>query len=294
MTVSLTRHPRNPLIFPNPLHEWESKNVFNPAVTYHNGLFHMHYRAQGNAYQSCIGYAVSADGLTWNRLEQPVIVPHQGTDDYRGVEDPRVTPMDGQFYMTYTAFGSNSYFPMIARSDNLITWEDVGPLERAENKDHVLFPEKIDNCYVILHRRRKNIWIGYSDDLLNWKDHQIIMPPRADNDWDSVSIGANGVPIRTEHGWLLFYHGYGPTYIYRHSVALLDLEDPAQVIHRPAGYLFEPQETWEIRGDVPNAVFSCTNIVVGDKVYVYYAGADRLIGLATIPLADALDYARHG
>ena len=292
--MRLERHPASPLLYPNPLHEWEAKNVFNAAVTAHNGLYHMHYRAQGNDYISRIGYAVSADGLHWNRLAEPVLVPHQGRDDYRGVEDPRVTPLDGTFYMTYTAYGANSYFPMIARSDNLITWQDVGPLERAENKDHILFPEKIGGRYVILHRRSKNIWMGFSDDLRTWTDHQLIMPPREDNGWDSLSIGSNGLPIKTEYGWLLFYHGYGPDYVYRTSVAMLDLDDPRKVIYRPAGYIFQPEETWEFKGDVSNVVFSCSNNLVGDEVWMYYAGADRLVGLATARFADVLEYARQG
>jgi predicted GH43/DUF377 family glycosyl hydrolase len=294
MSVQLKRHPRSPLMYPNPLHEWECKNVFNPAVTFHNGLYHMHYRAQGNDYVSRIGYAVSHDGFNWNRLAGPVLAPHNGREDYRGVEDPRVTPLDGLFYMTYTAYGENSYFPMIARSTNLITWEDVGPLERQENKDHILFPEKIGGRYVILHRRRKNIWIGFSHDLIHWTDHQILVPPRADNDWDAVSIGGNGLPIRTDHGWLMFYHGYGSPIVYRHSVALLDLDDPTKVINRPHGFIFQPEETWEIKGDVPKALFSCTNLVVGADVYFYYAGGDRVIGLATIPFAEVLEYALHG
>ena len=120
------------------------------------------------------------------------------------------------------------------------------------------------------------------------------MSPRPENDWDGVSIGSNGVPIKTEHGWLLFYHGYHGDLVYRQSVALLDLDDPTRVIHRPPGFIMEPTETWEIRGDVPNVVFSCANIVVGDQVYVYYAGADRLIGLATAPLSEIVDFARSG
>lgn len=147
---------------------------------------------------------------------------------------------------------------------------------------------------MILHRRRKNIWIGFSDNLIAWTDHQILMPPRPDNDWDAVSIGGNGLPIKTEHGWLIFYHGYGSPIVYRHSVALLDLDDPTRVIHRPRSFIMEPEETWEFKGDVPNALFSCANVVVGDQVYFYYAGGDRVIGLATIPLADALDYGRYG
>lgn len=290
--MKLRRHPRSPVLYPNPLHRWESLNVFNCAVVFHNSLFHMHYRAQGVDFVSHIGYAVSADGLEWNRLEKPVLSPHQGQDDYRGVEDPRVTPLEGMFYMCYTAYGANSFFPMIARSDNLITWEDVAPLERAENKDHVLFPEKINGRYCILHRRRPHIWIAYSHDLKNWTDHQQIMSPRSG--WDSKAIGGNGVPIKTEHGWVLFYHGYDENHVYRQSVALLDLDNPANVIHRPKSFIMEPEEPWEIRGDVPNVVFSCANLVVGDQLYFYYGGADRMVGFATAPFDEVAAFARFG
>lgn len=294
--MQLIRHPQSPLMYPNPLHRWESMNVFNAAITEHNGLFHMHYRAQGVDFISHVGYAVSPDGLVWNRLENPVMSPHREREDYRGVEDPRVTPLDGAFYLCYTAYGINGNYPMIARSENLITWDDVGPLETTENKDHVLFPEKINGRYAILHRRRPHIWVAYSDDLKTWDNHTIIMSPRDDGQdaWDSKSIGANGLPVKTPHGWLLFYHGYAESHIYRHSVALLDLNDPSKVLHRPKTYIMEPTETWEIRGDVPNVVFSCSNNVVGDQLYFYYGGADRMIGLATAPFADVVAFAREG
>jgi predicted GH43/DUF377 family glycosyl hydrolase len=119
-------------------------------------------------------------------------------------------------------------------------------------------------------------------------------PGETQNDWDSKSIGANGVPIKTEYGWLLFYHGYGEDHIYRSSIALLDLQDPSKVIHRPTTYIIEPVETWEIRGDVPNVIFSCTNIVVGDELRFYYAGADRMVGLATAPFDQVITFAREG
>ena len=294
--MQLVRHPQSPLLYPEPLHRWESLNVFNAAVTQYNGLFHMHYRAQGVDFISRIGYAVSEDGIVWNRLENPVMSPHRGREDYRGVEDPRVTPLDGAFYLCYTAYGENGNYPMIARSENLISWEDVAPLETTENKDHVLFPEKINGRYAILHRRRPHIWIAYSDDLITWVDHTIILSPREDGQdgWDSKSIGANGLPVKTEYGWLLFYHGYAESHIYRHSVALLDLNDPTKVLHRPKTYIMEPTETWEIRGDVPNVIFSCSNNVVGDQLYFYYGGADRMVGLATAPFAHVVAYARHG
>ncbi len=286
------RHTINPVLEPNPLHPWEALNVFNCAVVHHNGLFHMHYRAQGLNYISYIGYAVSADGVHWNRLSAPVLSP-ANENETRGVEDPRVVEIDGTFYMTYTAYSPNGIVAMIARSDNLITWERVAEFEW-DNKDHVLFPRKIDGRYVMLHRRPPDIWIAFSEDLITWKDKQAIMQP-VPGTWENEKIGTSGPPIYTDAGWLLIYHGVevcGDTpFVYRQGLALLDRDDPSKVLHRASTPVFEPQETWEIRGDVPNVVFSCANPVVDGTVYLYYGGADRLIGLATAPLADVLEVA---
>jgi predicted GH43/DUF377 family glycosyl hydrolase len=285
------RHDANPILQPNPLHPWEALNVFNCAVIHHDGLFHMLYRAQGRDYVSHIGYAVSLEGVRWNRLSDPVLSP-ANENEGRGVEDPRVVAIEGTFYMTYTAFSPNGILSMLARSQNLITWERIAPFER-NNKDHVLFPRKIGGRYAILHRRAPNIWLAYSDDLTDWGGHQIIMRPRPAS-WDNHKIGASGPPILTDEGWLIIYHGVDEHFIYRQGVALLDLDDPSKVIHRAKDAVFYPWETWEMRGDVPNVVFSCANPVVDGTVYLYYGGADRLIGLATAPLADVLAVAREG
>lgn len=119
-------------------------------------------------------------------------------------------------------------------------------------------------------------------------------PEITDGGWDSKSIGSNGVPIETAAGWLCLNHGYDANHVYRFGVILLDLEDPTRVIRRPQAPIFWPEELWELRGDVPNVVFSCANVVVGDTVYVYYGGGDHVIGLATCGLAELLDYALKG
>jgi beta-1,2-mannobiose phosphorylase / 1,2-beta-oligomannan phosphorylase len=308
--LKLTRHPNNPLLRPDPASDWECYNVFNPAVIYHNGLFHMHYRAQGIDWISRIGYAVSADGVHWNRLREPVLAPHDGTDS-RGVEDPRVVEIDGVFYMCYTAYGREFHgsgqpthagggiLPMIARSWNLITWERMAPIVRGEdNKDHVLFPRKIAGRYAALHRRWPDVWLAYSDDLWTWRESDMarIYGPRTDEPdaWDCRSVGSNGLPIETAEGWLLINHGYNDDHVYKFGVCLVDLDDPTRVIHRPKQAVFWPEELWELRGDVPNVVFSCAGVVVGDQVHVYYGGGDHVIGLATCRLNELLDFARHG
>lgn len=323
MGFRLQRHSVKPIMLPDLTSEWECYNVFNPAVIHHNGLFHMHYRAQGLDWISRIGYAVSADGLHWNRMRQPVLAPADGSDS-RGIEDPRVVEIDGEFYMTYTAYGrefrgtgepthlGGGIIPMIARSRNLIEWEQIGPLVVGEdNKDHVLFPRKINGRYAALHRRWPNVCIAYSDDLRTWPEEWMapIYGPRNDSWWDGTSVGNNGVPIETAHGWLCLNHGYTfvesqaqssltqgtkATRVYRLGAVLLDLDDPTKVIHRPTEPIFWPEEIWELRGDVPNVVFNAANPVVNGTIYVYYGGGDHVIGLATCRLDDLVHFARTG
>jgi predicted GH43/DUF377 family glycosyl hydrolase len=295
--MKLTRHPANPLLLPDPASPWEAYNVFNPSVIHHDDLFYMHYRAQGLDWVSRIGCAVSADGVHWNRLREPVLAP-AGDREARGVEDPRVTALDGEFFMAYTAFGRSQaagfeITPMFARSRNLIAWERIGPLVTGEdNKDHMLFPRRIGGRYVALHRRPPQVWLAESDDLLTWPAERMrpIFGPRPGNGWDEKRVGGNGVPIDTEHGWLMLYHAYDNQHVYRLGAALLDRDDPGRVLARPPGYHFEPEELWELRGDVPNVVFSCANPVVDGTVYVYYGAADHVIGLATIALDDLLAF----
>jgi len=215
------------------------------------------------------------------------------------VEDPRVTELDGRFYMAYTAYGSAGAHPevgemplgitpMYAVSDNLISWERLGPVvEGEDNKDHALFPERVDGRFVTFHRRPPSIWLAFSDDLRSWDSHVEIMQPRPGL-WDGKRIGAGGPPIRTDEGWLVLYHGYDESHVYCMGAALLDLEDPTKVLKRPKSTVLEPQETWEIRGDVPNVVFGTANPVVDGVVHLYYGGADRVIGLATAPLDELL------
>jgi predicted GH43/DUF377 family glycosyl hydrolase len=208
--------------------------------------------------------------------------------------------------MTYTAYGSQmsgpfvhggGVTPMIARSENLVDWKPIAHIvEGEDNKDHVLFPRKIGGRYVAFHRRRPHVWIAYSNDLVTWKedDMQAIFGPRQENDWESESVGSNGVPIETDEGWLCIYHAYDGEKIYRLGVVLLDLDDPATVRARPAEFIMEPREVYEVRGDVPNVVFSNANPVVDGTVHVYYGGADHVTCLATCELSELLDYAMNG
>jgi predicted GH43/DUF377 family glycosyl hydrolase len=286
------RYPGNPVLVPDPHHAWESVNVFNAAVVRDRSLFHMLYRAQGVDYRSAIGYAVSVDGYDWSRLDKPVLRPGEEFET-RGVEDPRVVALEGAFYMTYTGYSVHGTRASLARSSNLVHWERLGVvLPDEDNKDHALFPERIGGRYCMFHRREPDVWLAYSQDLIHWTDHQRAFGPRPS--WESSKVGISGPPLRTPEGWLLVYHGVDDELVYRQGIALLDRDDPTRVLARPADWVLEPREPWEHVGDVPHVVFSCATLRVDDELWIYYGGADRVIGQARCAMTEAMAFLRAG
>lgn len=287
----LKRFLNNPILKPKKENDWESKLVFNPAAVYENGIFHLLYRAVGEDDISRIGYAISADGYEFFRFDKPVFTP-KGVAESKGCEDPRIVRLEDRFYMTYTAFSIKGVRVAIASTKNFIQWERLGVvLTDIENKDAVLFPEKINGRYVMLHRPMeppRSIWIAYSDNLKNWGDFKKVMEPVSGR-WDGIGIGSASPPVKTDKGWLLIYHGIDKESVYRLGVALLDLEDPSKVIGRYTDPILEPEEEYELRGEVREVVFGCGICEVGDKYFIYYGAADKVICGATINKQEILD-----
>lgn len=289
--MKLKRFINNPVLRPKRQNDWESRLVFNPAVVFENGLFHLLYRAVGDDDISRIGYAVSADGYEFFRLDKPVLSP-RGLMESKGCEDPRIVCLEGKFYMTYTAYSLKGIRVSLASTKNFIQWERHGVIfPDMENKDAVLFPEKINGKYVMLHRPMdppRSIWIAYSDDLQKWNASKKVMAP-VEGSWDGVGIGSASPPVRTEKGWLLVYHGIDEEGVYRLGVALLDLNDPSHVIRRHPDPILEPEEEYELRGEVREVVFGCGICEVEDKYFIYYGAADKVICGATADKKDILD-----
>ena len=293
--IKLKRLLDRPVLLPKQENSWEAGAVFNCAVTSDDGLVHVIYRAtdissngQKGEYISRLGYAVSSDGIDFDRLEQPIL-SNDVEQELRGPEDPRIVKIDSTFFMVYTGYGGRfdgDYRICLATSENLIDWRRHGAVLDEPNKDAALFPEKIDGKYVMLHRRAPNIWLAYSDDLKSWDDHTLVMKPMPHSEWESVKIGAAGPPIKTEDGWFLIYHGVSEHRRYCLGAALLDLKDPSKVIARQAEPILEPELDWEINGHVPNVVFSCGQVVIEDEMYVYYGGADTVIGVCALSMND--------
>lgn len=286
----LKRFLKNPILRPKKQNDWESKLVFNPAAVYANGLFHLLYRAVGEDNISRIGYAVSSNGYEFFRFDKPVFTP-MGIMESKGCEDPRLVSLEGRFYMTYTAYSMKGVRVSLASTKNFIQWERYGVvIPDMENKDAVLFPEKINGRYVMLHRPMeapRSIWIAYSDDLIRWDNFKKIIEP-VPGKWDEVGIGSASPPVRTEKGWLLIYHGIDKDSVYRLGVVLLDLNDPSRVIGRYPEPILEPEEDYELRGEVREVVFGCGICEVEDEYFIYYGAADKVICGATAEKRELL------
>jgi len=292
--ILLKRYSDQPIFSPKKENKWEAASVFNAAAIHDNGLVHLIYRATDissggheGPYINSLGYAVSKDGIHFNRLEQPILT-NSVPQELRGPEDPRIVKIDDTFYMMYTGYGGRydeDYRICLATSTNMIDWKRQGVMLDEPNKDASLFPEKINGKFVMFHRRPPDIWIATSDDLKTWGNHTVVMKTNPNSEWEAAKIGISGPPVKTPEGWLLIYHGVSHDQVYSQGIALLDLDDPTKVIARQTNPILVPELEWERFGHVDNVVFSCGQVVMGDAIYVYYGGADNAIGLATMNMS---------
>ncbi len=302
------RFAKNPIITPNKNHPWEATATFNPAALRIKNKTHILYRTLAEDNTSYIGYASSRDGLNIDeRDEDPVYVPREEFELKKiaggnsGCEDPRLSKIGDTIYMCYTAFDSigppRVAVTSISEKDFLRkNWKWEKPIlitpEGFDDKDTCIFPEKTKGEYFILHRVGNEICGDYFK-TLNFKKERVkkcirIIGPRI-NTWDSDKVGISAPPIKTKAGWLLLYHGVSKAHhTYRLGAVLLDLKDPALVIARTTDSIFEPDELYEKVGVVNNVVFPCGLTEHQGMLYIYYGGADTVVGVATMKLSIIL------
>ena len=168
----------------------------------------------------------------------------------------------------------------------------------------MLFPRRINGSYAMLSRPSDtghtpfgDIFYSESPDMVHWGRHRFVMAPKPWT-WQSTKVGAGPIPIETEEGWLLIYHGVLTScngFVYSMGAALLDLDQPWKVMYRSAPYLMSPQTHYENVGDVPNVVFPCAALVDAPtgRVAIYYGAADTVTGLAFGYVDEIIDWLKH-
>ncbi|MBW3469546.1 hypothetical protein [Arthrospiribacter ruber] len=305
---SFKRFDQNPIIAPRPEFSWEAKATFNPAVIYLDNRFHIIYRAMSLDDTSVFGYASSKDGLIIDeRLPYPIYEPRANFEKKlrpgnSGCEDPRITKMGDILYIFYAAF--DGYTPRVAftsiKEEDFLNkrWNWTNPKvitpPNVADKNSCLLSEKINGEYVIFHRQNDCICINTEKNLEfsenKWMVHRKSLIEPRKTYWDNSKYGIAAPPIKTKHGWLMFFHRAtipSPT-IYKVEAALLDLNNPFDVIAQTDATLLEPEMDYEIEGIVNNVVFPCGAVLLDQTVYLYYGGADKVIGVAKMELSDIM------
>ncbi len=180
--------------------EFENEGVLNPGCIEKDGIVHMFYRAVKKGNYSTIGYCQIKNNEVIYRSDKPILVP-----DYRyeshGLEDPRITFLEGKYYMLYTAYDGKNAVVAYAVSNDLKKWDKKGLIspqmtyDEAEDifkqsnvgeeytyyekkfkqdwgdkvklweKDAMLFPKKIKGKYALIHRVLPGIQVCYFDNF---------------------------------------------------------------------------------------------------------------------------------
>ncbi len=296
----ITRYEGNPILTKDDI-PYPVATVHNAGVTKYNRRYIMLFRSHLDTGRSIIGLAESQDGFRFKPRPEPFLTPAREPpfaeyEEY-GVEDPRVTLLEGAFYITYSAYSRHGVRIAMARTRDFQSVERISLITQADYRNTVIFPEKIDGRYVRLDRPHSeispwSIWITYSPDLRYWGDSKVVMKP-VKYHWDEMKIGPGAPPIKTGKGWLSIYHGVFPTMdgaVYRLGVALHKLDDPAEILGVCDRWILQPEDPWEVVGYVHNVVFTCGAVPEDDgTLKLYWGGADKVMCAGTAVIDELVD-----
>lgn len=254
-------------------------------------------RYNGNTYLSTISHlrlVCSDDGIHFHEPEdRPTKIFGQGPLETFGIEDCRVSLIDGVYHLTYTQVSENGVGVGLMRTRDWRQFERVGMILPPHNKDCCLFEAPIGGRNYCLHRPSgvdlggNFVWLAASPDMVHWGEHRCILRTRPGM-WDCARVGAGAAPIRTPEGWLEIYHGADFQHRYCLGAVLLDLENPAKVLARSEAPLFEPVAAYEQTGFFGNVVFTNGHLVQGDEVTLYYGASDEVICGARLSVREVL------
>jgi beta-1,2-mannobiose phosphorylase / 1,2-beta-oligomannan phosphorylase len=240
----------------------------------------------------------SSDGVNISDFEGAQFGPESLLEEF-GVEDPRITRLDGRFYFTYVAVSRHGVATALASTEDFKVFTRHGIIFGPENKDVVLFPEQIKGQYVALHRPSgaagfalPEIWLARSPDLLHWGEHRQLLSGEVS--WDSGRIGAGPPPLRIEEGWLVIYHGAakparsGVAGAYSAGAVLLAHDDPSRILRRSKMPLFSPLTDFECHGFVPNVVFPTGMVAEDRSLLIYYGAGDTVTAVMRTTIDEVL------
>jgi predicted GH43/DUF377 family glycosyl hydrolase len=235
----------------------------------------------------------SEDGINFNEDPAYPGLFGKGKLEKFGIEDCRVTPLDGEYLLTYTAVSSNGVGVSLRKTTDWKTFSYPVMMLPPHNKDCAIFEERIDGKFYALHRPSSKdiggnyIWLCESSDGVYWGNHKCIIKTRPEL-WDSARVGAGAAPIKTDQGWLEIYHGANAEHRYCLGAFLMDLHDPSIILGRTIDPIMVPTADYELSGFFGHVVFTNGHLVEGDKLTIYYGAADEFVCGANFSIHEIL------
>jgi predicted GH43/DUF377 family glycosyl hydrolase len=209
-----------------------------------------------------------------------------GLEDLRLVEFERDSGKS-EWIGTYTAYSGRDIRSELLRTRDFRDFT-LTPIKggAGRNKGMALFPRKIGGQFLMIGRQDgKNLYLLRSDTLDHWEGGDLLLEPKFP--WELVQIGNCGAPIELDEGWLVLTHGVGAMRKYAIGAALLDKDDPSKVIGRTASPILSAADE-DREGYVPNVVYTCGAICVGDDLFLPYGVADSSVCFAFVAINDIL------
>lgn len=324
MSELVKKYEHNPIIKAGK-EPFRNKVVFNPGVIYENNKYYLYERSAESLtpFKCNISLLESVNGIDFTVVgDKPIITPESIGFVDGTVEDPRVVKIDDDYLMTYAYrpytyncypndeglpnyeplvgeldVGINHTLTAVCKSKDLINFKKVATIGgEYDERDCILFPEKINGRYAMLRRpknkdggykniKEPSIWISYSDDLTEWDEPELLAKPKFA--WEANKIGGGATPLKTDRGWIIIYHGVSSRNEYKVGIILSDLNDPTKILARSKTPIMAPTESYETKGVVlPNVVFPTGNVIIDNELKIYYGVCDTAIALATINMDD--------
>lgn len=302
---AIWRYQNNPIIKRD--QQKNSNSIFNSAVVTFGEGFAGIFRCDDTCRSMDIFAGFSKDAINWEINDEPL--QFEGDPEITNFEyryDPRVCFIEDRYYITWC----NGYHGPTIGVAYTFDFKKFYQLENAFlpfNRNGVMFPRKINGNYAMVSRPSDNghtpfgdIFYSESPDLVFWGKHRHVMSTIKTNEsaWQSTKIGAGPIPIETDEGWLLFYHGVLNScngFVYSFGAALLDIDKPWIVKYRSKPYMLSPQTIYECVGDVPNVVFPCATLTDSEtgRIVIYYGCADTTTGVAFTTVDDTINFIKN-
>ena len=314
----IKRYENNPVLSKEHI-PYDATLIFNAGVAKYHGKYVMIFRDDMGFTDELprfggthLGLATSEDGIKWDVSPKPFMsCEEMKTDEIHRFYDPRLTVIDGQLYMCFAVDTVHGILGGIGKINEHLDKMEVLSLSAPDNRNMVLFPEKIGGLYTRLERPmpvysrgrdRFDTWISQSPDLKFWGNNKLVLGVE-NVPFANDKVGPAAPPIKTEKGWLTTFHavdidpergknGWEPKWTKRYTagIMLLDLEDPSKIVGMSKEPLIAPEVPYETdEGYRTNVIFPGAMILEDDgEVKIYYGASDAVECLATANVDDLI------